>query len=274
VISENLREFHGLPVQDFKEPGAIKNLSAVAPRLRCEYDDEHTLSDYVNMLLAEPGVGGLKALVLGLWTEDGDASEANPREAIELLVSNKAQLPALEALFIGDIISEENEISWIRNGDMSPLWSAFPNLTTFGVRGTNGLRLGKINHPRLKTLTVETGGLPAAVTREALDANAPIEHFELWFGVDEYGLSTGIADLEALFAGRLFPNLKSLALRNADFADAIAQRLATAPVLDRIGCCRAGCLRETGTPEGAGDPPPLHERSNAQQTGCCDQPDL
>ena len=71
--------------------------------------------------------------------------DATPTEAIELLVANKDKLPYVEAIFVGDIISEENEISWIQNGDMSPIWPAFPNLREFRAWGGNGLWLGKIN---------------------------------------------------------------------------------------------------------------------------------
>jgi len=234
VISANAEEFYDLPVKDFEASGDISDFSAVAPRVRCRYDDPATLADHIDALLAEPGANAIRALILGMWTENGEAIDATPREAIELLVASKHKLPDLEALFVGDIIGEENEISWIQNGDMSPIWSAFPNLREFGVRGGNGLRLGKINHSLLNTLIIQTGGLPAAVAREALEANAPIEHFELWFGDEGYGLTTQISDLNDLFEGKLFPNLKTLALRNCDFADEIAARLAQSAILPRI----------------------------------------
>ena len=234
MVHDNLREFYQLPVKDFKTKGDIADFSGVAPRVRCEYDDKDNLADYLSMLLDEPGSEAIGALVLGMWIEDGEPIQATPREAIELLVARKDELPNLEALFVGDIISEENEMSWIENDDMSPLWSAFPKLHEFGVRGTNGLRLGKINHPTLKKLVVESGGLPAGVTSEALQASAPLEHFELWFGIDDYGLTTSIDQFDDLFAGLLFPNLKTLALRNSDLANELAKRIATSTILMRI----------------------------------------
>jgi hypothetical protein len=249
MISDTVDKFHGLKVVPFKAAGDIKDFAAVAPKLLCEYDDDdNSLASYLSTLLDEPGVSALKALVFGLWCEDGDASEATPREAIELLVASKEKLPNLEALFVGDIVGEENEISWIQNADLSPLWAAFPKLQEFRVRGSNQLRLGKINHSALKSLAVECGGLPAGVAREALEANAPLEHFELWFGSDNYGLTTTIAQLNDLFDDKLFPKLKTLALRNCDFADAIAERLATSKLLARIENLdlSMGTLRDDG----------------------------
>lgn len=234
MIYGNMEKFHGLPVKDLKTISDNDNLANLAPRLRCEYDDPHSLSDYLDQLLSKPDAEKITALVLGVWSEDGESIDVTPAQTIEFLVANKARLPGLKALFVGDIISEENEISWIQNSDMSSLWGAFPELREFGVRGTNGLRLGKINHSKLEKLAIESGGLPAAVTREALDSNAPLTHFELWFGDENYGLTTELNDLAELFEGKFFPGLKTLALRNCNFADEIAASLANSQLLERI----------------------------------------
>ena len=234
MFSENLTEFCGLRVYDYKKPGELQNPASMAPRVRCDYDENETLVDYLTMLLEEPGIGAVHGIVLGLWMENGEAFDVTPASTIELLVANSARLPALKALFVGDIISEENEVSWIINSDMSALWGAFPQLEGFGVRGGGGLRLGKINHTNLRKLVVQTGGLPGAATAEALDANAPLEHFELWIGDEGYGATTMLSQFDDLFAGHLFPGLKTLALRNCEFADEIAARLANSAILKRI----------------------------------------
>ena len=232
-LHANLERFYNLRVKDFQATGDIRHFSKVAPRVRCHEGNPATLADLIGMLLAEPGASVIRALVLGMWAQKWATIDVAPTEAIEFLVANKHKLSDLEALFVGDIISEENEISWIQNGDMSPIWSAFPNLREFGVRGGNGLQLGKINHSSLKTLIIETGGLPVEVAREALAANAPIEHLELWFGDEQYGLTTKIGDLDDLLEGRIYPNLKTLALCNCPFANEIAVRLAHSPLLAR-----------------------------------------
>jgi hypothetical protein len=43
-----------------------------------------------------------------------------------------------------------------------------------------------------------------------------------------------VADFAALFAGELFPKLKTLALRDCEHADSLAKSVAEAPILSRI----------------------------------------
>lgn len=234
AIYENLTEFAGKPVVDFKNAGDIADFASVSPRIRCEYEEEETLSDFLARLLDQPGAAAIESLVLGLWTQDGEAFEASPTPVIELLVSSKDRLPNLRALFIGDIISEENEISWIEQSDHSAIWGAFPKLEYFGARGGNNLRLGKINHEKLETLVIQTGGLASIVVREALEANAPLRHLELWMGDENYGANTSVRDFAPLLEGGLFPQLKTLGLCNCSFADDLAEALASSPILDRI----------------------------------------
>ncbi len=230
----DLNKFFGKEVVDYAEPGDVENFAAVAVRVRSVYEDSRRIADYLTQMLDEPGVDALEALVIGHWDEHGAAAEGTPQEGVELLVSSKEALPNLRALFIGDISSEENEISWIVQGDMSALWSAFPTLEHFQARGGNGLRLGRVNHARLRTLIIETGGLPAPLLREALDADAPLTHFEMWLGDANYGANTTIGDFEPLFAGDLFPELKTLGLRNAEYSDVIAEALVASPLLERL----------------------------------------
>lgn len=248
ALYENLSEFAGLPVKDFREAGDITDFSAVAPRLRCTYDDELTLRDFLAVLLDQPGIGKVQALVFGSWMENGEAVDATPQAAIEMLIAMRDQLPNLRGLFVGDIISEENEMSWITQSDLSAVWGAFPKLEIFAARGGNGLRLGKINHARLNRLQVETGGLTQGVLREALEANAPLTHLELWLGDENYGANTSVDDMRDLFAGALFPQLQTLALRNCQYTDAIAEALASSPILDRIAVLdlSLGTISDTG----------------------------
>lgn len=234
TIHESLTEFHGREIKDFRAPGDVGDFANAAVRVRCEYDDEQTIGDYLAQLLEQPGADAIEALVIGLWSENGEAFEVTPQVGIELLVSRREKLPNLKALFVGDIVSEENEMSWINQGDMSAIWGAFPKLERFAARGGNGLRLGKINHRALKSLAIQTGGMPAPLLREALDADAPLEHLELWLGSEDYGGNTSVADLHGLLDGRLFPSLRSLGLRNSEYSDEIAEALAASAIIDRI----------------------------------------
>lgn len=132
-------------------------------------------------------------------------------------------------------ISEENEISWILQGDLSPLLAAYPELEYFGARGGNNLQLGIMRHEHLRSLVIESGGLRSNVVQDVLSSHLPaLEHLELWLGTENYGASTRIEDLAPLFTGQLFPNLRYLGLRDSDLSDEIAQEIAKSPLLERI----------------------------------------
>jgi hypothetical protein len=234
VMYENMKQFAGKPVTTFQKAGDITDFAATAPRVRCEYDEPMTLRDYLSILFDQPGVEATTALVIGLWMENGEAFDVTPQPALEMMVAMKDKLPNLNALFIGDIVSEENELSWIGNCDHSAIWGAFPKLETYTARGGNGLRLGKINHRALKSLTLETGGMAPPLLHEALQANAPLQHLELWLGDENYGANTSVADLQNLFSGDLFPELEYLGLKNSQYSDDIAEAIAKSPLLDRI----------------------------------------
>jgi hypothetical protein len=233
TISENLATFYGRDVVDYDPESGLGD-TAAAVRLRLDYDDEQeTFTDRYARFIEEPGVAAVEALVIGNWILYG---EGDPAERIvENLVSTRDRLPLLKALFMGDITSEENEISWIEQTDVSPLFTAFPLLEVFGVRGGNGLSLGRPSHPKLKSLTVEAGGLPAHVVREVCAADLPaLEHLELWLGSENYGGDVDLDDLEPILSGRLFPRLTSLGLRDCEWADDLAIALTDAPILARI----------------------------------------
>jgi hypothetical protein len=144
-------------------------------------------------------------------------------------------LPRLRAIFFGDITFEECEISWIQNTDVSPIFDAYPALEHFAVRGANGLRLGTLRHQRLRSLTVQCGGLDAALTHDVTAADLPaLDHMELWLGTANYGGTTTLDDLTPILSDARFPGLTYLGLRDSEIADAIATAVATAPVLDHL----------------------------------------
>jgi len=235
TISENLTKFYDRAVVDYDPDTGLADSSA-AVRLRLDYDaheDGATFTDLYARFIKEPAVGGVEALVIGTWNQaqEGDTAE----DVIENLVSTRERLPALKALFLGDITYEENEISWIEQTDVSALFTAFPRLEVLGVRGGNGLSLGRPSHPKLKKLIVEAGGLPRHVVREVCAADLPaLEHLELWLGSDNYGGDATLDDLAPILSGRLFPRLTTLALRDCEWADDLAVALVDAPVLARI----------------------------------------
>jgi hypothetical protein len=235
TITQHLQSFAGLPVVPFEGGGgSARGISGtVAHRLALEYDDKHTFPELLDLYLAEPGAEATTALVVGAWGEE--MFSGNNSQAVEALVAARGRLPQLRALFLGDITYEECEISWIHQGDVSPLLTAYPNLQEFRVRGVQELTFGRLRHPNSRMLAIESGGLPEEVLQEVWAAELPkLEYLELWLGTVHYGGIDTIAPLEPLLSGRLFPRLQYLGLRDSDIADQVAQAAANSSLLERI----------------------------------------
>ncbi len=235
TINENLLEFGGilLAVWDPDDP----ELGQRAYRISIDWQEQEdgvTWLDKFYDLLESPEPEKITCLVVGAW-EDVCTSDYDPAAIVEALVAARDKLSNLTAIFFGDIICEESEVSWIRQTDVSPLLAAYPKLQEFGVRGGMNLGLSGLVHETLKKLIVETGALDAAVVREIAGANLPaLEHLEIWLGSENYGANTTVEDLRPFMDATRFPNLKYLGLRNCEYVDEIAREIAEAPILDQI----------------------------------------
>lgn len=237
---EHLDELHSLPVFDFpaagEEVSALPEPGAVAWRLALgPYGDDDAEDSYEKLwrrFLATVDPAGVRALVVGEW---GDVCAEDSGEAVRLLVEAREVLTGLRAVFIGDLVAEEAEISWIGQSDVTPLLAAYPGLRELGVRGGTDLVLAPVRHEHLRTLAVEAGGLPADVVRAVAASDLPaLEYLELWLGVDAYGGDATVADLAPFLTGERLPALRHLGLRNSAIQDAIAAALADAPVVARL----------------------------------------
>jgi hypothetical protein len=233
TIEAHVEEFGGLRVRDFVPAKGLMAPETTAYRIGLDYDDVEVakiqFADLFTALLADANVGRLAKLVVGLWGGEWGTSSAM---VTELLVAARRNLAGLTGLFLGDIIRPEQEISWIVQADLSPLWKAFPKLEQLQVRGGGGLRFGTIQHNTLRSLVVETGGLPREVVAEVARAKLPaLEHLELWLGCESYGGNATVEDLRPFLTGELFPKLQSLALRNCEWADSLAEAIAQSPIL-------------------------------------------
>ena len=229
---DNLKDFAGQPVTDFNTAGDWKGLDR-AYRLREEYEDEIKIVDRLETLLSIPESQQLKALVIGAWSGAYEGGEAEA--IVAKLVEIAPRLPELRSLFFGDLTSEECEISWIIQSDVSPLLRAYPKLEALCVRGGSGLSMTPGRHTSLKELVIQTGGLPRSVLREIFSCDFPaLERLELFLGEESYGFDGSVGDLQPLLAGEIFPNLKSLGLMNSQIADDIAAVVVNSPIVDRI----------------------------------------
>ncbi|MEW2516696.1 STM4015 family protein [Actinacidiphila alni] len=239
TIGNHLRELHGLPAFDFPRSDSkdkspeLPEADAVAWRIAVDsYDSDENWEDAFARFTQAVDLSRVRAIIVGSWS---DAYDSGPEPVIAAIVAAKDRLPALRALFLGDIVMEECEISWINQGDVSPLLDNFPELESFGVRGGQDLVFPAVTHARLRSLTVETGGMPAQAVRGIAGGDFPaLVHLDLWLGTSEYGGDSEIGDLAPFLAGTRLPSLRSLALRNSEIQDEIAAAVASAPVVARL----------------------------------------
>ena len=230
-------EFAGRPVVDVPVDGPLPTVDGpVSWRFaRWHFDGtvdqklSEQFQDAFDRFVAQAGPS-VESLVVGPW-----GYAAFHSAPIAQLCAAASRLPALRALFLGDMTVEECEVSWMKVGDVSPLLTAYPELEVLRVRGGEDLAFSPVRHARLRELAVESGGLPRAFVGAVLDSDLPaLTDLELWLGTPDYGGDAQVADLAPLLAGERFPALRRLGLRNAEIADGLAEALASAPVVARL----------------------------------------
>ncbi len=237
MISEHATEWLGFPVELFDEKRSetgVSDYNQTIYRIALDWDSEADFPTLFSRFLSNPASAQTPAIIIGQF--HGDDPGTGSEEVVQLLVSAQAKLPDLRGIFIGDIVTEENEVSWIVQSDISPLAVAYPNLEHLRLRGTGELSLGsRLVHDKLKSLTIETGGLPPQLLQEVLASHLPaLDSLELWLGTPSYGGDASVADLQPLLLGKLFPALTHLGLRDSEIADQIAAELSGAPILSRL----------------------------------------
>ncbi|WP_367870545.1 STM4015 family protein [Luteolibacter sp. Populi] len=228
MIEDHMTQWFGLPVEEYA-PGA--GYDKVVHRLGFTYDDESFTPQVLADYLDDPRAASLVAIILGAPGESGETFD----EVIKILVERAPKLGNLRGIFLGDVTQEECEISWIEQGDVGLILAAYPKLEEFRVRGGSSLVLTPCAHPALKRLYIETGGLPSAVLHGIAACSFPeLEHLELWLGDSNYGWDGTIADVKPLLGLGLFPKLKSLALKNSEIQDDIAEAMASAAIVGQL----------------------------------------
>ncbi|HET9170024.1 MAG TPA: STM4015 family protein [Actinospica sp.] len=237
-----LRTFGGLPVFEFNftTPEEVaggevpSDVEAWAWRIAVEDAENHTFPAVLELFLKTVDASRVKALIVGYWLEDYDV-EDGPSVATEPLIANAARFTALESLFVGDMDSQQAEVSWIHQDDPAPLLAAFPALREFGLRGTSELAMGPLKHTALRELTFQGGGLPPEVARAIGDSELPsLTHLELYLGERWYSGGSVPEDYRRILRGEAFPRLRHLGLRDAANQDEIAAAVAHAPVVAQL----------------------------------------
>ncbi|GAA3230577.1 STM4015 family protein [Actinocorallia longicatena] len=236
-LHQHVTEFAGLPVVDLTEESDLTGLPApegAAWRLRIDdfVEEFEPFRKLFAAFLEAVDTTKITALVVANW---GACHAVNAREPLDLLVAAAGRFPALRAIFWGEYLQEESEISWIEQCDITPIFTSFPALETVTVRGGSGLRLEPVTSKSLRELRFETGGLPGVVVRAVAASDLPaLESLVLWLGVDEYGGDATIADLAPILSGERLPALRHLGLQDAEIQDDVAAAIAGAPIVARL----------------------------------------
>lgn len=232
TIHEHVKTFHGLPVTDFDT-----NTPATGPTawrvFVGTYGADVEFAEQWARFLDTVDTASVTALVIGPWGQELFDEAADP--VIDLIAGANDRLPALTGIFLGDIIMEEAEISWIRQGDITPLLTAYPQLTELVVRGNEGLTLTPVRHNALRFLRFESGGLPGEVVRGVAKSTLPaLRELSLWLGVNDYGATWQHADLEPVLAGTGLGALRHLGLQNSDRQNDLARLVAASTVVRQL----------------------------------------
>ncbi|MFE7042135.1 STM4015 family protein [Streptomyces atratus] len=241
---EHPETFYGLPVLTLPGPDQSRTAplpaaDSVAWRLESAWRDGLTFAALWQHFLDTVDTSRVRALLIGPWWQEEYESFA---PVVELLADHADRFPALKALFLADVVSEECELSWLEMSDITPVIEAFGPLEELTVRGcgvpidgkeTLGLR--PVRHKALKSLRFESGGLPSGIVRAIGASELPaLEHLEVWLGVTEYGGDATVEDLAPLLSGAAFPALRHLGLQNSEIQDEIAAAVASAPVVAQL----------------------------------------
>ncbi|WP_026416864.1 STM4015 family protein [Actinomadura oligospora] len=250
TIHEHLIHYAGLPVEGFGPDDELRAEALASPAsyawsVRTTFDEE-SFEDVWARFRAQVDTSEITALVIGYW---GASYDDGSPDVGALLAEAAPAFPALRSLFVGDIVMEESEISWIEHGDITPVLRAFPHLERFEVRGAQGLVLEPFEHTALRTLRFESGGLPAEVVRAVGASDLPnLTRLDLWLGTPNYGGDASIGDLTPLLSGERFPALRHLALENSEVQDEVAAAVAGASVVAQLEtlCLGMGTLTDTG----------------------------
>lgn len=228
TINDTIERYLDVPVLEFRMGGSITDPNATY-RLTQDYDSAESQRDLLDHFLGQIDPAGLETLIIGAWSE---AHDQGPQGFLDGLIARRNELPALKALFVGDMTYEDCEISRIIQTDYTPLLAAFPQLRSLRLRGSSGLKLDAFEHAQLAELAIECGGLPSAIVDAIAASQLPaLRRLELWLGDDDYGFDGSVDTYARLLAAIDPSRLDYLGLRNAQISDALAAHAASQPWL-------------------------------------------
>jgi hypothetical protein len=239
-VHRGLTEYDGIPVIEFGRDSGAPPAGEAAWLVRT--DDE---GEPFGRFLGAVDTTAVTHLIIGCWGPGYETSSA----AVQMLADAAPRLPALRAILLGDITTEEDEVTGRIGCDITPLPGAYPGLQSLDVRAGSELRLSPFASPALRVLRLGSGGLPGAVVRAVGASDLPsLEILELWLGVVAHGGNITVGDLAGILSGEKLPVLRRLALIDNEIKDKICAAIAKAPVVARLSelVLKGGVLTDKG----------------------------
>jgi Leucine Rich repeat len=235
TVNQTQDRYLGKPVVEFRMGDTIADPASVRThvyRLAQDYDSAESQRELLDAFLAQVDAAAIETLIVGAWSEAHDES---PQGYLDGLIERRAELPALRALFVGDMTYEDCEISWIIQTGYNALLDAFPRLRSLRIRGSSGLALAPFGHAALEELAIECGGLPAQIVDAIAGSTLPaLRRLELWLGDDNYGFDGDVRSYARMLDTIDASRLDYLGLRDAQISDDLAKHLAAQPWLGKL----------------------------------------
>ncbi|MDO5150163.1 MAG: STM4015 family protein [Oscillospiraceae bacterium] len=204
-----------------------------------DYENGKTAETMVGEILADPEFQNIDELIIGDW---GGAYEESCQAVLDGIADNADRFSHITSLFVGDMDYEECEISWIIQGDYSRIWEAMPQLKEITVKGSTDLKLGKIKHSNLESLTIICGGLGSDVIKEIEEAELPeLKKLLLYIGSDNYGFDGDADTVRSLLANSDFPKLEYLGIADSEIQDELTAVVLDCKYIDRITTLDLSC---------------------------------
>ena len=204
-----------------------------------DYENGKTAETMVGEILADPEFQNIDELIIGDW---GGAYEDGCQAVLDAIADNADRFSHITSLFVGDMDYEECEISWIIQGDYSRIWEAMPQLKEITVKGSTDLKLGKIKHSNLESLTIICGGLGSDVIKEIEEAELPeLKKLLLYIGSDNYGFDGDADTVRSLLANSDFPKLEYLGIADSEIQDELTAVVLDCKYIDRITTLDLSC---------------------------------
>ncbi|PRP93277.1 WGR domain protein [Enhygromyxa salina] len=182
-------------------------------------------------LVKSPVSTFLRELTIGTSYDDDDWMGRMDKNV--QAITKAGRLEALTQLSVTDT-GDYWDISSTVVGDIGKVLPVVPRLRSLSLRG-NQINIAKLEHAKLESVSIVTGGLPGKTARAVGRCKLPeLTRLVVYFGSNNYGASGSISDIQPLLTGKGVPKLRYLGLCNAEFQDAIAQELANSPLLAQL----------------------------------------